>query len=203
MMSVQTISEGGAPGRKFYPDDRKKSILLSTLLIVFGVAGLAGSWLLVQAQQNAFQRCLANNPTTPFQGSLIASCDRFVPDAMPLAVGSLGSLGMILGGGLLLQRALRSGLSMSPEGVECEFEFYSYGTTWDNVSGIAARPFGAKDIYFECLTLRKPAVESRRLLTLHPPAEFLRLIPLGLFAATWRDGEIGEEIKRYAPHLLA
>jgi hypothetical protein len=92
-------------------------------------------------------------------------------------------------------------LALSPE----KLEFYSPGlvltTSWDNLERIGSMStlLGAK---YDSLVLRATATQKTagwfKLLRKHPEHE----IPMSMFS-NWRVSEIGQEIKRYAPHLFS
>jgi len=85
-----------------------------------------------------------------------------------------------------------------------KLEFYSPGlelsTTWDNLERIGR--MAAKNTKYDSLLLRNPAKQKTsilfRLFRKQPEKE----IPLSMFS-NWRTSEMGQEIKKFAPHLFS
>jgi hypothetical protein len=204
MKMEQTVSvQGATSSKRFFRAERKTMGILMALLSVCGLIVVVSSLLTIWSEQDKYQRCLADAQQTYAQSGVVVGCDLLKPKPLfSVLSGVSGTVIMALG---LLQRwlFLRSSLHISPEGVECIYDFYSYRTAWDNVERVVAMPFGVWRRNLECLTLRDPAADVGGWLTLPSPESYRRVIPLGLFLANWRDGEIGQEIRKYAPHLLA
>lgn len=102
---------------------------------------------------------------------------------------------------LMAYSAIQIRLVISPGGVEYYQVGYSVRTTWDNVARIGEMPAGR--ITAEGLILREPALYVDRLFS---GVKYIQtrsqLIPLSLFKRDWVDSELGQEIKKYAPHLF-
>ncbi len=103
---------------------------------------------------------------------------------------------------LMAYSAIQIRLVTSPEGIEYYQVGYSVRTTWDNLAQIGAIPAGR--IMVEGLILREPALFVDKWLA---GVKYIQtrgqLIPLSLFKRNWLDSELGEDIRKYAPHLFA
>jgi hypothetical protein len=88
----------------------------------------------------------------------------------------------------------------SPEGIEYHELAHSVTTTWDNVQRIGIVPgLGAA----EGLLLRRPALQVRKGMAWAVKEQVHgRIIPLTPFGLFWRESDLGEDIKRYAPHVF-
>lgn len=122
----------------------------------------------------------------------------FNPGSGPI----VGTLVMWACGLMMLRWAYYARLRISAAGVECGYELYHYATSWDNIERIEAAPIGPRGAPMDCLVLRQPGGEVAGLLTLHATEEMRTRIPLGVYSDQWREGEIGQEIQRYAPRLM-
>lgn len=92
-------------------------------------------------------------------------------------------------------------LEVSPEGIEYFQMGYHLKTTWDNVERVGMIPMGL--LMAEGLILRESALQGKMLGRKNLERNRLdRAVPLTLFQPWWRENGLGEEIKRYAPHLL-
>jgi hypothetical protein len=87
-----------------------------------------------------------------------------------------------------------------------------YSTTWDNIESIAKVQIGLRHGFV--LLLREPAMKTNRLLAwrsdeatwMERQGQFVpleRAIPLFLLIPNWVNGELGQDIRRYAPQLFA
>ncbi len=205
-MSAQTTSAGEPSAKRFYRRDRKKLSVLSVIMLVCGLAIIAGGIMTFLGVQEDYQHCLAESQQTFSQTGVVVGCDLLKPKPIFLIfliIAVAGGPVNTLLGALQLVMLRHSGLTMSPQGVECAYDLYSYRTTWDNVERITATPFGRWKTVIDCLILREPGVESGGWLRLRASEQYRRVIPLGLYSPAWRDGEIGQEIRKYAPRLLA
>lgn len=92
-------------------------------------------------------------------------------------------------------------LEVSPEGIEYFQMGYRLKTTWDNIERIGMIPMGL--LMAEGLILRESALQGKIFGRKNLERNRLdRAIPLTLFQPWWREGDLGEEIKRYAPRLI-
>lgn len=90
---------------------------------------------------------------------------------------------------------------VSRDGIEYHGGLYIISTSWDNVVRIGQIPsaFGMT----EGLVLREPAMHaSNWLCWLVRMNRIDHVIPLASFMWWWRDTELGDDIRRYAPHLF-
>jgi hypothetical protein len=103
---------------------------------------------------------------------------------------------------LMAYSAVQIRLVISPEGVEYYQVGYSVRTSWDNVARIGEIPAGR--IMAEGLILDEPALFIDRLFS---GIKYIQtrgqVIPLSLFKRDWVNSDLGQEIKRYVPHLFA
>jgi hypothetical protein len=103
---------------------------------------------------------------------------------------------------LMAYSAVQIRLVISPEGVEYYQVGYSVRTSWDNVARIGEIPAGR--IMAEGLVLYESALFVDRLFS---GVKYIQtrgqVIPLSLFKRDWVDSDLGQEIKKYAPHLFA
>jgi hypothetical protein len=98
--------------------------------------------------------------------------------------------------------AIQIRLVISPNGIEYYQVGYGVRTSWDNVARIGEIPAGL--IMAEGLILYEPALFVGKLFS---GVKYIQtrgqVIPLSLFKRDWVDSELGQQIKRYAPHLFA
>ena len=103
---------------------------------------------------------------------------------------------------LMAYSAVQIRLVISSEGVEYYQVGYSVRTTWSNVARIGEIPAGK--IMAEGLILHEPALFVDRIFS---GVNYIQtrgqVIPLSLFKRDWVDSDLGQEIKKYAPHLFA
>jgi hypothetical protein len=103
---------------------------------------------------------------------------------------------------LMAYSAIQIRLVISPEGVEYYQVGYSVKTAWNNVARVGEIPAGR--IMTEGLILYEPALFVDNWLS---GVKYIqtrgKLIPLSLFKRDWLDSELGQDIKKYAPHLFA
>lgn len=103
---------------------------------------------------------------------------------------------------LLVYSAVQIKLVTSPEGIAYYQVGYSVSTTWDNLARIEDIPAGR--ITVEGLILHEPALYVDKWLS---GAKYIQsrgqLIPLSFFGRDWLNSELGDDLKRYAPHLFA
>ncbi len=95
----------------------------------------------------------------------------------------------------------RARLVTSPQRLEFFAPGYNLSTTWDNLEKIGVRqPFSQAVLYLR----QEPALRSSsplRWLWLRPWTN-RKLLPLHLFHRSWQ-GELGQDFRRYAPHLFS
>ncbi len=103
---------------------------------------------------------------------------------------------------LMAYSAVQIRLVISPKGVEYYQVGYSVRTSWDNVARIGEIPAGR--IMAEGLILYEPALFVDKLFS---GVKYIQtrgqVIPLSLFKRDWINSELGQEIKKYTPHLFA
>ncbi|MCC7206203.1 MAG: hypothetical protein IT323_02790 [Anaerolineae bacterium] len=120
-------------------------------------------------------------------------------------------LGIALGFVALLLYMVR--LEISPDGILYGLPGIRVRTAWDNIEGYAFRSSASGQ--YTALVMRQPAQISGWLTPLMgfsaamPTIEGMRArrgigemekaIPISMFAADWRDGELGSLIRQYAP----
>jgi len=102
---------------------------------------------------------------------------------------------------LMAYSAIQIRLVISPEGIEYYQVGYSVRTTWNNLARIGEIPAGR--IMVEGLILYEPALFVDTWLS---GVKYIQtrgqLIPLSLFKRDWLNSELGQDIKKYAPHLF-
>lgn len=92
-------------------------------------------------------------------------------------------------------------LVISPDGIEYCTPYHRIPTTWDNIKSIGRIPMFTS--YGEGLFLRQPALQGNKWLNWNARLMQLdRFIPLSPFAEQWRDSELGQDVRRYAPYLF-
>ena len=103
---------------------------------------------------------------------------------------------------LMAYSAVQIRLVITPDRVEYYQVGYSVRTSWDNVARIGEIPAGR--IMAEGLILDEPALFVDKLFS---GVNYIQtrgqVIPLSLFKRDWVDSDLGQEIKKYAPHLFA
>ena len=119
----------------------------------------------------------------------------------------IGTLAIVIPSPLLLIAAFflymvyYTRLKVSPEGIEYFQLGYRLKTTWENIERIGMVPTGMQTA--EGLILRESALQGKALGRKNLERNRLdRAIPLTFFQPRWREGGLGEEIKRFAPHLF-
>ena len=102
---------------------------------------------------------------------------------------------------LMAYSAVQIRLVISPEGIEYYQVGYSVRTSWNNVARIGEIPAGR--IMAEGLILHEPALFVDKLFS---GVKYIQtrgqVIPLSLFKRDWIDSDVGQAIRKYAPHLL-
>ncbi len=113
--------------------------------------------------------------------------------------------------GISIYAALYNRVITSDYGIEFYRIGYRIRTTWDNTEHIAEAQIGNKR--GEVLTLRQPALHRTKWLAwgttdeqwLERDGQFIpleRTIPLFMLLSNWRKSELGQDIRRHAPHLF-
>lgn len=110
-------------------------------------------------------------------------------------------------GAALLAEAIQTYLVVAPEAIEYTAPGYSIRATWDDVDHIWSHWYATWRSwywkpYVENLILRRSELRANRwVATLVRFSGSDRIIPVGRFAWDWRNSELGENIRHYAPHL--
>ncbi len=112
-------------------------------------------------------------------------------------------------------------LDVSSDGIIYYSVGYRVRSTWPNVQGYGKRVMGSHDV--DCLILRESGLEMSRWmqigLILQPVGRvagalqgryigsvrmdnYAVWIPVGMYAEDWRNGELGEYVRRYAPEAF-
>jgi hypothetical protein len=94
--------------------------------------------------------------------------------------------------------AYKERLIISQDYLEYDGMNYSIRVDWKNIDQIVIRKELAGSI--ECLVLDHSMVHLLTQKTRAFPREFI--IPLSGFAEHWRDSDLSQQIKQYAPHLF-
>ena len=123
--------------------------------------------------------------------------------------------------GIVAWLMTRTRLEVSSDGVTYYSIGYKVRSTWANINGYGKRLMGSQDV--EVLILREPGMEMRRWMQigymLYPVGQVAAAtqgrflthvnlddysvwIPIGLYADNWRDGELGQWVKVYAPQAF-
>jgi hypothetical protein len=95
-------------------------------------------------------------------------------------------------------------LSTSPDGIQYHSILYQVSSSWENLQAIARhKPSGISLVSDEHLHLKDPV----RLVTRVPAwvidrARASTTMPLSSIQFNWRSTELGDELRRYAPHLF-
>jgi hypothetical protein len=94
--------------------------------------------------------------------------------------------------------AYKERLIISQDYLEYDGINYSIRVDWQNIDQLVIKKELADSI--ECLVLNHSKVHLLTQKTRAIPREFI--IPLSGFADNWRDAELGQQIKQYAPRLF-
>ncbi len=135
----------------------------------------------------------------------------FIPVALHFAVGMKISGSAISAvffvalwytlSGLLLYEAKQNRLVISAQGIEChDYErLFSGRTTWDNVDQIVL-----SESEQDCvIVLREPALpDNKPMAWLFAHLQLGRIMPLTHFMWHWQHGELGRDLKKFAPANL-
>jgi hypothetical protein len=100
----------------------------------------------------------------------------------------------------------KENLSVSEEGLEYNGPDIAFGTKWENVESISIGwhfPFRVEGVIVDRSLIRliKMTVGITKR---YPGWGFSQtvFIPVSCFSNNWRDSELGQKIKQYAPHLF-
>lgn len=126
---------------------------------------------------------------------------------------------LLMGGAAVLTYVTLVGsrLTISPDGIEFYTFGYSIISPWANIIG-----YGSLGPRLEGLILKRPlttagfvtygplldaivsllAIAANQPAALMPDEDILKVIPIDRFDTHWQYGEIGEQIRHYAPHLF-
>lgn len=116
--------------------------------------------------------------------------------AMSLLTTSLGVF--------LLATAVRARIITSPAGIEHRQVLYTIHAPWIGVLRIGDIPIGRHGRTVEGLILVEPASPSSKPIRWWQGYWQMRnKIPLEDFDRNWREGPLGDDLRRYAPHLFA
>jgi len=102
-----------------------------------------------------------------------------------------------------LQRRHRPVLRFSDRGLAFEAGHFVLRSGWDNVDRIEVADLPSGTV--ECLVLDEPSLHwaadavTRRTVSRRG---WDRLVPIGDFEDDWRTGDVGDALRRWAPHLL-
>jgi hypothetical protein len=103
---------------------------------------------------------------------------------------------------LMAYSAVQIRLVISADGIEYYQVGYSVRTSWENVARIGEIPAGR--IMAEGLILYESALTVDKLFS---GVKYIQtrgqVIPLSLFKRDWLNSKLGQDIRKYAPHLFA
>lgn len=103
---------------------------------------------------------------------------------------------------LLVYSAVQIKLITSPDGIAYYHVGYSVRTPWSNLARIEEIPDGRGTI--AALILYEPALQvDNRLASVQNVQSREQVIPLSPFGRDWLNSELGDDLKKYAPHLFA
>jgi hypothetical protein len=100
----------------------------------------------------------------------------------------------------------KENISVSEYGIEYEGPDFAFGTKWENIESISTGWYFPVKI--EGVTADKSLIRVTKMAfgvtKRFPVWGFSQtvFIPLACFSDNWRDSELGQEIKQYAPHLF-
>jgi len=100
----------------------------------------------------------------------------------------------------------KENLSVSEEGIEYNGPDIVFGTKWENVESISVGwhfPFKVEGVIVDKSLIRlikMPFGVTKRYPTWGVSQTVF--IPVSCFSNNWRDSELGQQIKQYAPHLF-
>ena len=108
----------------------------------------------------------------------------------------------------LIQTILNEHVIVSEKGIEYYAPGVIFETDWKSVEQISK--YWRKGFRHDCLVIDNSRVRMKKWSffsgrNLPTPVEFVprkTLIPLSGFSDNWRDSELGQQIKQYAPHLF-
>lgn len=121
--------------------------------------------------------------------------------------------------GIVYVIMMQTRLEVSSDGITYFSIGYKVASTWGNVAGYGKRTMGSQDV--DVLILREPGMDMSLWMRigymLYPVGQLAALaqgrtlisnvnlddysvwIPVGMYAENWRESELGDFVKRYAP----
>jgi hypothetical protein len=107
-----------------------------------------------------------------------------------------------------VHKILNEHIVISEKGIEYYSPWIIVETKWESIEKIAYYWHGGLRV--ECLLVdnSKTLIKKWSFPDRYPPAPFggpfsqKTIFPLSCFADKWRDAELGQQIKQYAPHLF-
>ncbi|HVF99089.1 MAG TPA: hypothetical protein VND68_04570 [Chloroflexia bacterium] len=120
---------------------------------------------------------------------------------MELAIASVAAGAIFLVAGYSVYRQATVYLVTSPEGVEYHTGGKVLGAAWSEIRSLGMIP--AKPHYpVEGLIVRSKVAPPAHVPVQREQGWFIWYIPLQPFGWYWKESGLGDEIRRYAPHLL-
>ena len=114
----------------------------------------------------------------------------------------------IANAGFILQKIIFEHITVSANGVEYQAPGIIFDTDWNNIEKISYHWHHSWRI--ECLLIdndqiriKKWSFPARALPSPLTPFSHKTIIPLSCFAENWRENELGQQIKQYAPQLFS
>ena len=94
---------------------------------------------------------------------------------------------------------------LSESGITYNTVYFNFKATWPNVESVTSDRWWL--FKQEGITVNNSVVKTKNptasaFMVLTRRVNPKRFIPLGCFAENWRDSELGQQIKQYAPHLF-
>ena len=106
-----------------------------------------------------------------------------------------------------LKRIRSEHIIVSDHGIEYHTPWMIVETKWESIEKVSF--FWHNGYRYECLLVDNSQTRIRKwsFPERYPPAPFREMtrktiFPLSCFANNWRDSELGQQIKQYAPHLF-
>jgi hypothetical protein len=106
---------------------------------------------------------------------------------------------------LTIYKNFQEHIVVSEKGIEYSRPGLILGAKWEGISKVAT--YWQQGFRQECLLIDNSQVRIKKwsLGSISGPFEFFprnTIIPLSCFSENWRDSELGQQIKQYAPHLF-
>lgn len=129
--------------------------------------------------------------------------------ALPLQFNEILSINFVLSILIIFSSIYwikKENLSVSEEGIEYNGPDIAFETKWEYVENISVGwhfPFKVEGIVVDKSLIRVKKM-SFGLTKRYPTWGFSQIvfIPVSCFSNNWRDSELGQQIKQYAPHLF-